>query len=719
MPTFVLMLRLPININCEYNEQCLIICRCNMLRLVSDQKYHHSLFIDEPQIGKLVLDFENYVNTICGFILNSPPKFTVGIFGNWGTGKTTLLRNIKANLEDKSCSCVEFDAWEYEQEPAHISVPLILSILITIYSQNRERIDMLQKKQGKNQDLKQRLNQVISGLTLKMTFGVPNIASVDVGYDFSKFSDRRSFNFLNFNNQLQKFRVEQTKLHEGIDLIKELINDDENQIVKGSGQDGQLKLVVFIDDLDRCIPEKATQIFEAIKLFFDIPGIVFVLALSNKIIERAIEIKYKYLEGEFRGYDYLKKIIQLPVTIPIWQPKDILEFLSSLLRDYTDEDFKQIFQSNLELIKEGIESNPREVKRFLNLFILSYQILYDELFRNADKAVNAKRLLALQAVRLRWDWFYDTIFADKSFLKLIKDNLVTEANTEKDKPDIVQRVLREKALVDFLRGKGKVIFDIEESEWPRYRRAEKLVDITKGEESKTEEEEERLTRLINDYTFTELDDDARNRIFDTASKNNALAERLGYSLGTDYNRLDEITQHRLWEFAARNTAFAGGLGSSLGRNVKTLSEEVQNRIWDMAYKNDSFAAKLAHSLGEDFGNLKPDLERRALDLLLQNKYFAEEFAAGLSQNFASLPDHKQVDALNLLLKDKYFAERAGIFLGNEFLNLNEKTRDSVWEAATENKFFAKGLSSSLERNIQTLDKKTQEKFRTVFTSRPS
>jgi predicted KAP-like P-loop ATPase len=117
--------------------------------LISDQKYHHSLFIDEPQIGKLVLDFENYVNTVCGFILNSEPKFSIGIFGSWGTGKTTLLRNIKDRLERSySCSCVEFDAWQYEQEPAHISIPLILSILITIYRQNKARIDGLQKKQG-------------------------------------------------------------------------------------------------------------------------------------------------------------------------------------------------------------------------------------------------------------------------------------------------------------------------------------------------------------------------------------------------------------------------------------------------------------------------------------------------------------------------------------------------------------------------------------------
>jgi predicted KAP-like P-loop ATPase len=79
-----------------------------------------------------------------------------------------------------------------------------------------------------------------------------------------------------------------------------------------------VKLVVFIDDLDRCKPEKAAEIFEFIKVFLDIPGIVFILGLSDKVIERALRERYRYLEGDFSASDYVKKIVQLPVDIPLW-----------------------------------------------------------------------------------------------------------------------------------------------------------------------------------------------------------------------------------------------------------------------------------------------------------------------------------------------------------------------------------------------------------------
>ncbi len=53
------------------------------------------------------------------------------------------------------------------------------------------------------------------------------------------------------------------------------------------------RLVVFVDDLDRCLPEKAVEVLEAIKLFVDAPGCVFVLGLDQAVIARGIEIKYR------------------------------------------------------------------------------------------------------------------------------------------------------------------------------------------------------------------------------------------------------------------------------------------------------------------------------------------------------------------------------------------------------------------------------------------
>jgi hypothetical protein len=62
------------------------------------------------------------------------------------------------------------------------------------------------------------------------------------------------------------------------------------------------RLVVFVDDLDRCLPEKAIEVLEAIKFFLGAPGCVFVLGLDQDVIARGIEMKYKEL-GEKKDGD--------------------------------------------------------------------------------------------------------------------------------------------------------------------------------------------------------------------------------------------------------------------------------------------------------------------------------------------------------------------------------------------------------------------------------
>ena len=61
------------------------------------------------------------------------------------------------------------------------------------------------------------------------------------------------------------------------------------------------RLVVFIDDLDRCMPEKAIEVLEAIKLFLDVQGCIFVLGLDQEVIARGIELKYRELGLEKRA----------------------------------------------------------------------------------------------------------------------------------------------------------------------------------------------------------------------------------------------------------------------------------------------------------------------------------------------------------------------------------------------------------------------------------
>jgi hypothetical protein len=130
---------------------------------------------------------------------------------------------------------------------------------------------------------------------------------------------------------------------------------------------GDRKLIIFIDDLDRCIPENAITVLESIKLFLDGSNCVFVLGLEKEIVEKGIHFRYKK-EIDFSGKDYLEKIIQLPFTIPSVSIDLIRDYIKSgkatqILPDERKEEF-------IDIIITGTGGNLRKIKRFINNFYL-------------------------------------------------------------------------------------------------------------------------------------------------------------------------------------------------------------------------------------------------------------------------------------------------------------------------------------------------------------
>src|SRR6185436_907837 len=120
--------------------------------------------------------------------------------------------------------------------------------------------------------------------------------------------------------------------------------------VIGRGE-GAGRMVVFVDDLDRCLPEKAIEVLEAIKVFLDVEGCVFVLGLDHQVIARGIKAKYKDRDV-VDGNLYLEKIIQLPFQIPPVETRAVEEFVGSLSKQWPDAQCPPVFA-------KGLGGNPR------------------------------------------------------------------------------------------------------------------------------------------------------------------------------------------------------------------------------------------------------------------------------------------------------------------------------------------------------------------------
>ncbi|NVB40592.1 hypothetical protein G6O69_22320 [Pseudenhygromyxa sp. WMMC2535] len=107
----------------------------------------------------------------------------------------------------------------------------------------------------------------------------------------------------------------------------------------GDESEFRLNLLFLIDDLDRCLPEKAVEMLEAIKLFLEVPGCAFVLAVDDEMIERGVLHRYRdyrfaanrddknRLRAPITGAEYLEKIVHLPVRVPPPSWREIVQFI--------------------------------------------------------------------------------------------------------------------------------------------------------------------------------------------------------------------------------------------------------------------------------------------------------------------------------------------------------------------------------------------------------
>lgn len=146
-----------------------------------------------------------------------------------------------------------------------------------------------------------------------------------------------------------------------------------------------IRLLFLIDDLDRCLPEKAVEMLESIKLFLDVEGCAFVLALDDEVVERGIVHRYRdyIFQGNgqrqdekslaqlpITGSEYLEKIIHLPFRLP--QPSRIE------IRRFLRERYPELFENHsaempLEFAGEafksaGRQASPQQADALLDLF---------------------------------------------------------------------------------------------------------------------------------------------------------------------------------------------------------------------------------------------------------------------------------------------------------------------------------------------------------------
>ncbi len=313
-------------------------------------------------IRKDELGFEHTAIVLADAAVETNEPLTIGIFGEWGTGKTSTMRLIEEKVHEKpNAVAVWFNAWQYEKED-HLIVPLTATIEQDIASQ----IDTKNWK-GKvlkgAENLRDALRSIAYGFSIKGKVGFPLLSEAEINLSPKDMIERYQ--------DLTKDAVLARSLY--FDAFKRLKELSVNKTKLGTPP----KIVVLVDDLDRCFPDKAVELLEGIKLVLHQPGFSFVIGVNDEIIQKFIKTKY---EKEFNitgSYfdQYLDKIVQVKVPVPSREPEsdEMENYIESLLDDEVFKD-KETRSAIVLLVSHACKHNPRSIVRLLNRVMISSRI---------------------------------------------------------------------------------------------------------------------------------------------------------------------------------------------------------------------------------------------------------------------------------------------------------------------------------------------------------
>jgi len=353
-----------------------------------DQPFIGHILLDSPAVEP-VLGFQPIARALATLIQTSEPQFAIGVFGSWGCGKSTLLEAIDGEISRDHAVVVKFNAWRYEREP-HLILPLLDTIRDALASWASDHLE------GESQatSMARRIGTVVRALARGFSAQIGMPGAVTLSFDTSRALDALPTSSEDVAKDPQSLYF--AAFQELSGAFHEIRTANFSRIV------------VFVDDLDRCLPTSALTVLESMKLFFDMPGFVFVVGLDERVVEQAVWSKFAAqpnasvvpsVKGQVEQ-EYVKKIFQVPYTMPTMVPGQLRELL-----DWMDNhgemsqpqryDLRNRVRRYLRYVAVEGKINPREIKRFVNAYTLQRMIRPD---------LNPNTVLALQTLDFRRDW---------------------------------------------------------------------------------------------------------------------------------------------------------------------------------------------------------------------------------------------------------------------------------------------------------------------------
>lgn len=333
---------------------------------------------------------QTLTKTICNYRSSDP--LVLGLYGAWGSGKSTILKfichNLNAMLEKDRPIVIEFNPWWFSGQE-HLARAFLGQLQAVLPNKNAAF-----KKLG---ELLENFSEGIGG-------------AIDVVASTGGFGKKVG--------SLVKSILKRPP--KDVPALKEEICTILQQSKK--------HIVIMIDDIDRLEAEEIRQLFTVIKALADFPNVIYLLAFDQAVIVRAIE---KY--SDMPGHEYLEKIIQVSFVVPLVDRTILLNGLWKRLDEILKGTPEYLFERSHwnSVFYNGFDkffTVPRNIVRFCNTLSVTYPTVCGE--------VNAADFIIIEAIRLFLPELYMYIRENKNefvgthFVKKLSDQkLINILNT--------------------------------------------------------------------------------------------------------------------------------------------------------------------------------------------------------------------------------------------------------------------------------------------------
>jgi len=297
------------------------------------------MYLSDHETAVDLLYYDSIAQAVADLITrNRDYPISIGIHGDWGAGKSSILEMTEAAFtKDKNTACVRFNGWAFQGfEDAKI---VIIESVVDEILRNRTKTKKL--KESVSNLLKRvawlKVLKTTGNVALTATTGVP--APGLVGDALSKEGYiKPDSKKATISHHMHQFREEFERVLEDADIDR---------------------LVVLIDDLDRCLPNTIIDTLEAIRLFLFIPKTAFVIAADEVMVEYAVRRHFPDLPSaanpSIYARNYLEKLVQVPFRIPTLGPSETRTYVTLLLIQSEVGEKNPVFQEVLDVAQEHLK----------------------------------------------------------------------------------------------------------------------------------------------------------------------------------------------------------------------------------------------------------------------------------------------------------------------------------------------------------------------------